>query len=50
MHDGRRERGGKEGGREDSVIVRPGSNVSTIHGEFTEMLIQCTEKTNGGIK
>ena len=33
-----------------SMIVRPGSNVSTIHGECTEILIQCTEKANGGIK
>ena len=33
-----------------SMIVRPGSNVSTIHGECMEMLIQCTEKANGDIK
>jgi len=34
----------------NSVIVRPGSNVSMIHREYREMLIQCTEKANGGIK
>ena len=32
------------------MIARPGSNVSMIHGECTEMLIQCTEKANGRIK
>ena len=33
-----------------SMIVRPGSNVSRIHGECTEMLIQYSEKANGSIK
>jgi len=27
-----------------SMIVRPGSNVSAIHGECMKMLIQCMEK------